>query len=183
MSVAKAMSLHIPLTKVDEEKHEIHGVMAAEVPDKTGEVFDYASGKAAVLAWSQSAALATKAAGIGHSAGNLRVMHTKAVAGKLLDVIPDDAARQIHVVAKVTDAKIWSDVLDGVYTGFSLGGSYAKRWTDPVNKTLRRFTPAVSELSLADNPCCAATTFSMVKEKLKINCHMLKSRYCLLWKY
>src|SRR5712671_2343247 len=49
----------------------------------------------------------------------------------------------------------------GVYTGFSQGGAYERRWTDAEGLT--RYTAAPNEISLVDLPCLPQATFEMIK--------------------
>lgn len=143
------MQIFIPLAKIDEEKRLVIGRAAQEVADRTGEILDYATAKPAFQKWSDEI---SRASG-GLSKGNLRVMHNpKVVAGKLVDLTFDDDALAIDVVAKVVDDNEWKKVVEGVYTGFSVGGSYGPKWSDPATG-LKRYTPVVTELSLVDNPC------------------------------
>jgi hypothetical protein len=67
------------------------------------------------------------------------------------------------VVADIVDDNEWNKVLKGVYTGFSIGGSYAKKWTDPVEKSAKRYTAKPSEVSIVDVGCNPDATFCMVK--------------------
>jgi len=41
----KSLHLFAQLAKIDESKHEVWGVATAEMVDKEGEIFDYASSK------------------------------------------------------------------------------------------------------------------------------------------
>jgi hypothetical protein len=52
-------------------------------------------------------------------------------------------------------------VEEGVYTGFSQGGTYARRWTDEGGA--KRYTADPHEISLVDLPCLAEARFEMVK--------------------
>jgi hypothetical protein len=45
------MNIFVPILKVDAAKREVYGVMAEESPDKSNEIFDYASSKPYVKAW------------------------------------------------------------------------------------------------------------------------------------
>ncbi len=159
----KNLSIFVPLTKVDHSQHLVTGVLAEEAPDKSGEVFDWETGKAAVLAWSETFKKATEGTGQEPSLGNLRVMHTGKAVGKFVSVVPNVATKQIEVAAKVVDEEEWKKVAAGIYTGFSLGGSYTKKWADPKQPGLTRYTPAVAEGSLADNPCMWGSTFTAIK--------------------
>lgn len=145
-------SFIIPLVKVDEERRLIIGRAAQSVPDKSGEIMDYVSAKPAFESWSKSFEEATG----GMSKGNLRVMHGKAVAGKITDISFNDVDEAVDIVAKVVDDNEWKKVIEGVYTGFSIGGSYSKKWKDGE---LTRYTPKVAEISLVDSPCIPTARF------------------------
>jgi hypothetical protein len=159
MSKSKAR-VFVPLTKVDEEKRLVYGTITQEVLDKSGEMMDYATSKPNFEKWSND--IETASGGL--SKGNVRVMHGLSVAGKLTDIGFDDDAKAIDVCAKVVDDAEWNKVLEGCYTGFSVGGSYGKRWTDTVDgEKVKKFTAVPNEVSLVDNPCVPSATFSLVK--------------------
>jgi hypothetical protein len=149
-----AMKLFARLTKVDEEKRLVYGRATEEVVDRAGEIMDYASSKPFFEKWSGEIAKATD----GKSLGNVRAMHGNVAAGKLtaIDFLDDDKA--IDVCAKIVDDAEWNKVLEGVYTGFSIGGSYHKTWTDTEAKA-RRFTADPCELSIVDLPCVPTASF------------------------
>jgi hypothetical protein len=152
--------LRIPITKIDRERHEVWGVAAVEEPDRAGEVLDYDTSKPHFERWSQSFVDATN----GASLGNLRSMHTKIAAGKLISFKPNDALKRFEVGAKVIDENEWKKCEEGVYTGFSIGGDYVgQKWEDPVHKGFKRYTGAPAELSLVDAPCIPGATFEVVK--------------------
>lgn len=153
------MPLFIPITKVDIAQRLVYGTISEEIADKTGEILDYESSKPAFLEWSQQF---HEASG-GKSFGNVRAMHGNVAAGKLTDIAFDDENRRIEGVAKVVDDDAWNKVLEGVYTGFSIGGGYVRRWPDPHQPGLMRYTPTLSEVSLVDNPAVPTATFSVVK--------------------
>ena len=159
------MKLFAQLTKVDEEKRLVYGVAAAEAPDRSGEVLDYATSKAHFESWVKE----TLEASDGQSHGNLRAMHGKVAAGKLIGMEFDDANKMFPVVAKVVDDNEWKKVTEGVYTGFSIGGSYVKKWEDPSmkkadGKPVTRYTAAPNELSLVDRPCIKQAKFFDVQK-------------------
>lgn len=146
-----------PVFKVDEEKRLVYGVMVDEVVDNSGEVFDYATSKPYFEEWTQHYQDTT--GGVSH--GNLRAMHQPISAGKLTSVEFDDENRCIRICAKVVDDAEWEKVLEGVYTGFSIGGKYIKRWKDSAG--LMRYTASPVEVSLVDAPCVPTATFQIVK--------------------
>ena len=151
------LRLDIPITKVDAAKRLVFGVATAEVADRAGEVCDYASTKPNYEKWSD--AIATSSGG--RSFGNLRAMHGQVAAGKVTAIGFNDEAKQIEICAKVVDDGEWSKVEEGVYTGFSQGGTYARRWTDEAGA--KRYTADPHEISLVDLPCLAEARFEMVK--------------------
>ena len=91
------MQLFLPITKVDAAKRLVYGTLAEEVPDRAGEIFDYASSKPNFARWSAEIAKASD----GRSLGNLRAMHGKVAAGKLAAharTSPDALARRVEVL-------------------------------------------------------------------------------------
>ena len=89
-------------------------------------------------------------------------MHGPVAAGNLTDIAFDDAAKRITVAAKIVDDDEWRKVQEGVYTGFSQGGRYVKRWPD-ADTGLTRYTAEPHEISLVDLPCVRDATFEVVK--------------------
>ena len=154
-----ALDLFLPLAKVDLDRRLVTGVATAETPDRSGEIFDYSSSKPYFEKWSAEAAAASG----GKSLGAVRAMHTPIAAGKLTDIAFDDNAKRITVVAKIVDDDEWRKVQEGVYTGFSQGGRYVKRWADP-DSGLTRYTADPHEISLVDLPCVPDATFDVVKD-------------------
>lgn len=150
------MQIFARLTKVDEASRTVSGVIANEAADRSGEVFDYASSKPLFEKWSQSFAKATG----GKSVGNVRAMHGATAAGKLSTLNMDDASKSITVDAKIVDDNEWQKVQQGVYTGFSIGGKYAKKWADG---DLTRYTAEPFEVSLVDLPCNPEAQFTVIK--------------------
>ena len=156
------MRLHARLTKVDEAKRLVFGRIAEERVDKAGEVMDYAKSVPHFRAWSEAVA---KDSG-GKSLGNVRAMHGKVAAGKLTGIDFNDTEKAIDVCAKVVDDAEWGKVLEGVYTGFSIGGSYGDRQVEKAEDgaSVTRYTAIPSEVSLVDRPCMSgAVIFDVVK--------------------
>ncbi len=153
------LDLFLPLAKIDLDQRIVQGVATAEVPDRVGEICDYASTKPYFEAWSADALAASG----GKSFGAVRAMHGRVAAGKLTDIAFDDEGKRILVAAKIVDDDEWRKVTEGVYTGFSQGGRYVKRWPDPDNG-LTRYTAEPSEISLVDLPCVPGATFEVIKD-------------------
>lgn len=153
------MPLYIPITKLDAAQRLVYGTLTEEIADKTGEILDYVSSRPAFESWTQQFYDASG----GKSLGNVRAMHGALAAGKLTSISFDDENKRIEGVAKIIDDDAWNKVVEGVYTGFSIGGGYAKRWKDEENPSLMRYTPTLSEVSLVDNPAVPTATFSLIK--------------------
>ena len=152
-----SLSMFIPLTKVDAAQRLVYGIATAESEDRAGEICDYTTSKPLYEKWSSDIHEASN----GLSKGNVRAQHGKIAAGKLTEIHFNDEAKQIEICAKIVDDAEWKKVEEGVYTGFSQGGSYAKRWTDDAGK--KRYTASPSEVSLVDLPCLPTARFEMIK--------------------
>lgn len=154
---APVSGIVIPLTKIDVERRLVIGVAAEEKPDRTNEIMDYDSAKQAFQAWSNAAYERSN----GLSKGNLRAMHDpKSASGVFEQISFDDDNKLVEVCAKVVDDNDWKKCLAGVYTGFSIGGGYAKKWDDPMMKGVKRYTPRIAEISLVDSPCMPGARFA-----------------------
>ena len=153
------LRVFVPITKIKPSLRLVYGVVTAEKPDVSGEVCDYASTKPFYQKWSQGFASATD----GRSLGNLRAMHGAVAAGKLVEIAFNDDAKQVEICGKVVDDAEWAKVEEGVYTGFSQGGRYLKRWPDPDQPSLTRYTAEPLEVSLVDHPCLPEATFAVIK--------------------
>jgi len=151
------LKLFIPIVKIDEEKRTVFGRVTEEVPDSSNETFDYGTSKPFYQEWTEYFQKATD----GKSYGNLRAMHDgKKASGYIQNLNLDDREKAVEVVAKVVDEEDWKKCLEGVYTGFSQGGRYVKKWFD--GKT-NRYTAAPNEISLVDYPALKSATFALVK--------------------
>lgn len=149
------MNIFARITKVDEAKRLVIGRAVQEVADKADEVFDYASSKPLFQEWSAEFEKATD----GASLGNIRAMHGKVAAGKVTQITFDDAEKAIDVATKIVDDAEWKKVLEGVYTGFSIGGSYVNKWADEEKPELTRYTAKPAEISIVDSPCVPTARF------------------------
>ena len=144
------LQMFIPLRKADAARRMIHGYATAELPDRSGEICDYASTKPYYEQWSEDFA---KASG-GKSLGNLRAMHGKVAAGKISAITFNDEAKRIEIAAKIVDDDEWRKIEEGVYTGFSQGGAYVKRWPDPDNPDLPATPPRRARFRWSICPAC-----------------------------
>jgi hypothetical protein len=147
------------LVKIDEETRTVTGRAVQEVLDRDGEIFDYASSVEHFKNWSAE----VYADSGGKSLGNVRSMHGNVAAGLLTDIRFEDAEKAIDVSAKIVDDNEWNKCLAGVFTGFSIGGRYLKRWSDVQNgKIVQRYTAQPTELSLVDRPAVPTAKFFSV---------------------
>ena len=153
------LDLFLPLTKVDIDERLVHGVATAEAPDRAGEICDYNSTKP----YFESRSAGAREASGGKSLGAVRAMHSRIAAGKLTDIAFDDEGKKIMIAAKIVDDDEWEKVVEGVYTGFSQGGRYVRRWSDEATG-LTRYTADPTEISLVDVPCLPGATFQVVKD-------------------
>jgi len=155
----KSFSYFLPLQKVDEVRREVWGVAAVEQPDQSGEIMDYEKSKPHFWAWSKRVQKASQ----GKSLGNVRDSHTSKAVGKVIKLLFDDKAKAIRVGTKIVDSEAWQKAVEGVFTGFSVGGVYGKRWPDPENKGFIRYEAIPIEISLVDLPCIPGAVIEMVK--------------------
>lgn len=151
-----ALAMFVPLAKADAAQRLVYGSFT-ETKDRAGETFDYESSKPLIKAWSDQQFTASG----GKSYGNVRGQHNaKIAAGKMTSIEFDDMNKAVHFCAKIVDDNEWRKVDEGVYTGFSPGGTYAKRWTEGMEK---RYTAGVQEMTICDVPCNPDAVFTMVK--------------------
>ncbi len=158
-----SLQLFAQIRKVDEEKRLVFGRLADDTVDKADEAMDYDGSKPHFVKWSEAIAKDTG----GASVGNLRAMHGKVAAGKFTEIIYDDAAKTIDVVAKVVDDNEWKKVVEGVYTGFSIGGSYVGAKTVEKmddGREIKRYVASPTEGSLVDRPCNKNALFFEVQK-------------------
>lgn len=146
----------LPLTKADSATQTIWARAALEQPDKAREIMDYVSARPQFESWSQRFQEAT----LGKSLGNIRAMHNpQHLAGKVTEIVFDDAEKTVDVCLKVLDPVDWAKVQEGGYTGLSIGGGYVRKWADETHAGHIRYTPRIAEISLVDNPCMDGARF------------------------
>lgn len=150
------------IIKVDEETRTVTGRAAQEVVDRDNEIFDYASSKPEFMKWSAEVSADTG----GKSLGNVRSMHGNIAAGKLTNIDFNDVEKSIDISAKIIDDNEWDKVIEGVHTGFSIGGRYARKWAEPINgKMIQRYTAVPNEISIVDRPCCPTAKFFSIHKR------------------
>ena len=162
MTEQKDFTVFFPLTKVVELDDGTVKILARgtqEVKDAAGEVMDYDSTVPEIQAWSNQVYKRSQ----GKSYGNVRSMHQPIATG-LLNAPPmyKDDEKAVDLSISVVDVEEIKKVKAGVYTGISMGGSYKRRWFDPMTG-VTKYTGKPSEFSLVDAPCVPTAVFQMVK--------------------
>ena len=156
--------LSMPIGKIDVERRMVSGFATLDNLDRQGDIVT-----------TESSIEAFK-----NFRGNLREMHQPSAIGKIVSFKedkyfdPNDKKfySGVYVSAYVSKGAqdAWEKVLDGTYTGFSIGGNI-KSWDDAydekIDKTVRVIkTYELHELSLVDNP---ANQFANIVSIEKIN--------------
>jgi hypothetical protein len=142
--------ISMPLTKVDQERRTVSGFATLDNIDRQD---DIVTPEASVNAFSKFR-------------GNIREMHQPKAVGKMVsfkeDKYFDPETKKfysgVYVSAYVSKGAqdCWEKVLDGTYTGFSIGGKMNK-WDDAYNEEMDKSIRIIKdydlmELSLVDSP-------------------------------
>lgn len=155
------MQLFAQIFKVDEASRTVWGRAIAEEEDKAGECFDYATSKGPIKNWAAKNLANTD----GKSCGPIREMHQPVAAGKITEIEFDDVNKAIEIAAKIVDQSSWDKVLSGVLQGFSIGGSYLKKWPATMGtRIVTKYTASPNEVSLVDAPCVESARFSRIQK-------------------
>lgn len=166
------MDVHLwaPIAKVevtDDGGRQVWGFATAEVVDSQGEIIDFPGTVEAFGKWSSQVEKDSR----GLSRGNVRRMHDSDAVGKVLDwhagekpLEDGGSAKGVYVGVRVPsfETRTIGQLDEGILTGFSIGGSYAKRWYD-AEAQAHRYVPELTELSLVDRPAVPVATFDVVK--------------------
>lgn len=142
----------IPFYKIDEAKREVYGIVTAQLPDQADETCHYESTVPYYKAVAEEMGKATD----GENIMPLREMHQLSAVGKGTQLAPHDDTKEILMAFKVVDDNAWKKVVERVYTGFSQGGDYIRKW---VENGINYYTAKPAEVSLVDNPCLGAARF------------------------
>jgi len=158
--------LSMPIGKVDIERRMVSGFATLDNIDKQGDIVT-----------TESSINAFK-----NFRGNLREMHQPSAVGKIVsfkeDRYFDPNTKKfysgVYVSAYVSKGAqdAWEKVLDGTYTGFSIGGNI-KTWDDAFNEEMDKSIRVIKEydlyeLSLVDSP---ANQFASIVSIEKQNGH------------
>ena len=138
------MKIYLPIAKVDAAQRMVYGYASTEARDDQGEIIKRDAMAAALADYMKF--------------GNIREMHQLSAVGKAKDAAVDD--KGLYVGAKVVDEDAWQKVLEGVYSGYSIGGKVTAR--DPVDyKTITGLR--LDEISLVDRPANPEAVFDCYK--------------------
>ena len=156
--------LSMPFGKVDVEKRIVSGFASLDNIDKQ---YDIVTTEASMAAFAKFR-------------GNIREMHQPSAVGKMIsfkeekyfDPETKKFYKGIYVSTYISKgaADAWEKVLDGTYTGFSIGGRMNK-WDDAYNEELDKTIRVIKEydlveLSLVDSP---ANQFASIMSVEKVN--------------
>jgi hypothetical protein len=154
--------LSMPIGKVDVERRTVSGFATLDNVDRQGDIVDT---NASLVAFK-------------NFRGNLREMHQPSAVGKIVsfkeDRYFDPSTKKfysgVYVSAYVSKGaqNAWEKVLDGTYSGFSIGGNikgYDDKYDKEMDKSVRIIKEyELHELSLVDNPANQfANIFSIEK--------------------
>ena len=156
--------LSMPFGKVDTEKRIVSGFASLDNVDKQ---YDIVTTEASMSAFAKFR-------------GNIREMHQPSAVGKMIsfkeekyfDPESKKFYKGIYVSTYISKgaADAWEKVLDGTYTGFSIGGRMNK-WDDAYNEELDKTIRIIKdydlvELSLVDSP---ANQFASIMSVEKVD--------------
>jgi hypothetical protein len=122
----------------------VAGRACHEFPDRDNEIFDFEGSWKHFVTWALFANALDPT-----SYGAVWVEHKRANVGKLKYIAINTAERAVDVIAQIDCDDAWLRIECGYYSGFSLGGSYTRRW--PVvedGKALSRYVARPGELSI-----------------------------------
>jgi hypothetical protein len=156
--------LSMPIGKIDKERRVVSGFATLDNVDKQGDVVDTGASLTAFK----------------NFRGNLREMHQPSAVGKVVsfkeDKYFDPQTKKfysgVYVSAYVSKGAqdAWEKVLDGTYSGFSIGGNIKKfddLYNEGMDKAVRMIKEyELHELSLVDNP---ANQFANIFSIEKVN--------------
>jgi hypothetical protein len=153
--VENSMLLYANLTKADHDQHIVEGYISTDSIDRDNQVMDASFLQRTIPSWIQRY-------------GNVRLMHRPEPIGKIVSWKPWDG-KGFYVTAKITDAKAWKMVKDGLLNAFSIGIKNAKVVPDPEAKGGRVVDGEPIEVSLVDVPSNPDCDLVVVKGVFDIN--------------
>ena len=156
--------LSMPLTKIDEGRRIVSGFASLDNLDKQNDIVTTEASMAAFAKFR----------------GNIREMHQPSAVGKMVsfreekyfDPETKKFYKGVYVSTYISKGAqdAWEKVLDGTYTGFSIGGRMNK-WDDAYDETMDKQIRIIKdydliELSLVDSP---ANQFASIMSVQKVD--------------
>ncbi len=160
-----SMALAFPISKVNREKRTVSGFASLDNLDRHGDIVTSEANKKAFERFR----------------GNIREMHGPVAVGKMLNFKEDNffdpetnkKYNGIYVTAYISKGAqdAWEKVLDGTYSGFSIGGNIVDakmEKSDDGSNTDRRVIHDydLHELSLVDSPANQLANFFSIEKNL-----------------
>jgi phage head maturation protease len=141
-----SLNLYCPIAKLDTDQRLVFGYASTEACDSQGEIVRTEALEAALPAYMRFA--------------NIREMHQPSAVGVAKEATID--GNGLWLKAKIVDDEAWRKVREGVYKGFSIGGSVTTRdGADPQVVTGVELT----EISLVDRPANPDAVFALWKSE------------------
>lgn len=159
---------YLPIAKVEELADgtlRVYGIVTADLPDSDGEICDYETTKPHYKARADEMVKNTTIPGMEPSLMPLREMHNSIAAGKGTQLDFDDPNKIIRMGFEVVDQGSILKIKKGVLAAFSQGGNYLKRWEDPKDKSLVRYTADPIEVSLVDRGALPQAVIESIKNR------------------
>jgi phage head maturation protease len=138
------MKIYLPIAKIDAAQRLVYGYASTEARDDQGEVVRREALQAALGDYMKF--------------GNIREMHQLSAVGKAQNAEIDE--KGLYLGAKVVDPLAWEKVVEGVYSGFSIGGKVLEREAGDY-KTISKLR--LDEISLVDRPANPEAVFDCWK--------------------
>lgn len=120
----------VPITKVDPEKRMVYGIASTPDLDTQGDIVSLEAIKNALPEYMKYP--------------TVREMHQPKAAGKTISTKVDEQG--LYIGAKIIDRDAWEKVKEGVYGGFSIGGSIVHQEGNVIKEM------DLVEISLVDSP-------------------------------
>lgn len=160
-----SMALSFPIAKVNKEKRTVSGFASLDNVDRHGDIVTAEASKKAFE----------------NFRGNIREMHGPSAVGKMIDFKEDSFFDKgtgkkysgVYVTAYISKGAqdAWEKVLDGTYSGFSIGGNIvdAKMEKSDNGQEDRRVIHNydLHELSLVDSPANPLANFFSIQKMAK----------------
>ena len=159
------MALSFPIAKVNKEKRTVSGFASLDNVDRHGDIVTADASKKAFESFR----------------GNIREMHGPSAVGKMIDFKEDaffDKASGkkysgVYVTAYISKGAqdAWEKVLDGTYSGFSIGGNIVDAKMekadggDEERRVIHNYD--LHELSLVDSPANPLANFFSIQKMAK----------------